>query len=199
MKTIYDLKPSFQNFLRPIVQYLAHRGITPNHITYAAVLLSCIAGGAISLSQGASWILLTIPLVMFVRMALNAMDGMLAKEHAMKTDGGAMLNEMGDVLSDTALYLPFALISGISVFWVVLFVIVAIFTEMAGVLGAVIGGVRRYDGPMGKSDRAFVMGTLSLVLGLGVSPNGWFDGVMIIITLMSVWTVYQRATKGIKS
>lgn len=199
MATIYDLKPAFQNLLRPTVQNLARLGATPNQITYAALALSFIAGGAVSLTHGAAWTLLSIPAVMFVRMALNAIDGMLAKEHDMKSDAGAMLNEMSDVLSDAALYLPFALIGGVSALWVVLFVIVAILTEMAGVLGALIGGVRRYDGPMGKSDRAFVIGALSLALGLGVLPNGWFDAIMIVATLMGGWTVLRRSVRGLKS
>ncbi|WP_298692671.1 CDP-alcohol phosphatidyltransferase family protein [uncultured Sulfuricurvum sp.] len=199
MASIYDIKPAFQNFLRPIVVGLANIGVTPNQITYAALFLSFIAGGAIALTHGASWALLAIPAVMFVRMALNAIDGMLAKEHDMKSDAGAMLNEMSDVLSDAALYLPFALIDGVSALWIVLFVIMAILTEMAGVLGALIGGVRRYDGPMGKSDRAFVIGALSLVLGLGVSPAGWFDGVMIVATMMGAWTVLRRSVRGLKS
>jgi len=199
MATIYDLKPAFQNFLRPIVQTLAHLGVTPNQITYAALALSFIAGGAVALTHGAMWTLLSIPAVMFVRMALNAIDGMLAKEHDMKTDAGAMLNEMSDVLSDAALYLPFALISGVSAIWVVLFVIVAILTEMAGVLGALIGGVRRYDGPMGKSDRAFVIGALSLTLALGILPEGWFDAIMIVATAMGLWTVLRRSVRGLKA
>lgn len=199
MATIYDLKPSFQNLLRPMVQTLARSGVTPNQITYAALVLSFIAGGVVALTHGATWMLLSIPAVMFVRMALNAIDGMLAKEHDMKTDAGAMLNEMSDLLSDAALYLPFALIEGVSATWVVLFVIMAILTEMAGVLGAVIGGVRRYDGPMGKSDRAFVIGTLSLGLGLGVLPAGWFDAIMIVATLMGGWTVLRRSVRGLKS
>lgn len=199
MATIYDLKPSFQNLLRPMVQTLARAGVTPNQITYAALLLSISTGVAIALTHGATWMLLSIPAVMFVRMALNAIDGMLAKEHDLKTDAGAMLNEMSDLLSDAALYLPFALIEGVSATWVVLFVIMAILTEMAGVLGAVIGGVRRYDGPMGKSDRAFVIGTLSLGLGLGVLPDGWFDAIMIVATLMGGWTVLRRSVRGLKS
>ena len=199
MATIYDLKPAFQNLLRPIVNALARAGITPNQITYFALVLSFVAGGSIALTHGASWVLLSIPAVMFVRMALNAIDGMLAKEHDMKSDAGAMLNEMSDVLSDAVLYLPFALIEGVSALWVVLFVIVSILTEMAGVLGALIGGVRRYDGPMGKSDRAFVIGTLSLVLGLGVSPEGWFDVVMIVATIMGAWTVLRRSMRGLQS
>lgn len=199
MATIYDLKPAFQNLLRPIVQNLARAGVTPNQITNAALALSFIAGGAVALTHGALWTLLSIPAVMFVRMALNAIDGMLAKEHDMKSDAGAMLNEMSDVLSDAALYLPFALIGGVSGLWVVLFVIMAILTEMAGVLGALIGGVRRYDGPMGKSDRAFVIGALSLALGLGVLPDGWFDAIMIVTTLMGGWTVLRRSVRGLTS
>jgi CDP-diacylglycerol--glycerol-3-phosphate 3-phosphatidyltransferase len=199
MASIYDLKPAFQNLLRPIVGGLATAGVTPNQITYLALFLSFIAGGAIALTHGATWTLLTIPLVMFVRMALNAIDGMLAKEHDMKSDAGAMLNEMSDVLSDAALYLPFALITGVSATWVVLFVIMAILTEMAGVLGALIGGVRRYDGPMGKSDRAFVFGALSLVLGLGISPDGWFDEVIMLATVLGTWTVLRRSLRGLKS
>lgn len=199
MASIYDLKPAFQNLLRPIVGGLANAGVTPNQITYLALFLSFIAGGAVALTHGALWTLLSIPAVMFVRMALNAIDGMLAKEHDMKSDAGAMLNEMSDVLSDAALYLPFALIGGVSALWVVLFVIVAILTEMAGVLGALIGGVRRYDGPMGKSDRAFVIGTLSLALGLGILPDGWFDAIMIVATAMGVWTVLRRSMRGLPS
>lgn len=199
MATIYDLKPAFQNLLRPIVNALAHAGVTPNQITYLALVLSFVAGGALTLTHGATWILLSIPMVMFVRMALNAIDGMLAKEHDMKSDAGAMLNEMSDVLSDAALYLPFSLIEGVSALWVVLFVIMAILTEMAGVLGALIGGVRRYDGPMGKSDRAFVFGILSLTLGLGISPEGWLVWVLILATLMGAWTVIRRSVRGLQS
>ena len=162
MVTIYDLKPRFQNLLRPIVGVLAKAGITANGVTLFAVFASIAAGAALYVSKGAAWALFLIPVVLFVRMALNAIDGMLAKEHAMKSDLGALLNEMGDVVSDAALYLPFAVIGGIDSFWVVLFVIVAIFTEMVGVLAVTLQRERAYDGPMGKSDRAFVMGALSL-------------------------------------
>ena len=197
MPTIYDLKPAFQSVLRPIVLVLANRGITANQITLAALGLSVVWGGLIALTQGALWTLWMLPVVLFVRMALNAIDGMLAKEHDMKSDLGAMLNEMGDVLSDTALYLPFAMIEGVSPLWVTLFVIVAILTEMAGILGAVIGKTRRYDGPMGKSDRAFVIGSTALVLGLGMTPYLWVNGVLMIATILASWTVLRRCQKGL--
>lgn len=197
MPTIYDLKPAFQSVLRPIVRALAKRGITANQITLAALGLSVIWGVLIALTQGALWVLWMLPVVLFVRMALNAIDGMLAKEHDMKSDLGAMLNEMGDVLSDTALYLPFAMIEGVSAFWVTLFVIASILTEMAGILGVVIGKMRRYDGPMGKSDRAFVIGSVALAIGLGVTPHIWVNGVFMIATVLALWTVLRRCQKGL--
>ncbi len=197
MATIYDLKPKFQALLRPIVQGFAHKGYTPNQITWLALMLSLVAGGFIALTSGATWTLLLIPFILFIRMALNAIDGMLAKEHDMKSDGGAMLNEMSDVVSDVALYLPFGLIIGVDATWVVLFVITAIFTEMAGVLGWAIKDDRRYDGPMGKSDRAFVMGLLALLLALGVGVGNWVTIVFIIVTALSAWTSVRRILKAL--
>jgi len=44
MITLYELKPAFQNLLRPLSNALAHRGITPNQITLTALLLSIITG-----------------------------------------------------------------------------------------------------------------------------------------------------------
>lgn len=197
MATIYDLKPKFQTLLRPIVNFLAKNSITPNQVTWAALILSIVAGVLVGYTQGASWTLLMIPIVMFVRMAMNAIDGILAKEHDMKTDAGAILNEMSDVISDAALYLPLAFVSGVSSVWIVLFVIAGILTEMAGVLAALIGGGRRYDGPMGKSDRAFVFGLICLLLGLGLDAGLWLDGLLILSTLLALLTVVRRSKKAL--
>lgn len=195
--TIYDLKPKFQALLRPIVNFLHAQGITPNQVTWAALILSILTGAFVAGTKGATWTLLLIPFVMFVRMALNAIDGILAKEHDMTSDSGAMLNELGDVISDVVLYLPLAFIAGISPTLVILFVVVGLFTEVAGILGAVISGTRRYDGPMGKSDRAFVVGLLALLIGLGLTPGWWSAGILVISILLGVVTMINRAQKGL--
>ena len=197
--TIYDLKPAFQQLLRPLMVWLANAGITPNQITWAALLLSVATGAAVVWTGGASWLLLSIPLVLLVRMALNALDGMLAKEYQQQSRAGAMLNEMGDVVADAALYLPLGLLVGVSGVMVTLFVIVGIFAEMAGVLGAAIGGTRRYDGPMGKSDRAFLFGCIALLLGLGVAPGWWVDVLQGIAILLGGLTLVNRCRRGIAS
>ena len=196
--TIYDLKPKFQELLRPIVQTLANKGITPNQVTMFAMLLSILVGAIITLTQGAKWILLFVPLFMFLRMALNAIDGLLAKEHNMKTKRGAMFNEMSDVIADVALFLPFAFIVGINPIYVVLFTVVGVFSEMAGVVAQTLNGERRYDGPMGKSDRVFVVGFIALFLGLGVEAGLWVDVMFMVGTVLGIIATYNRAIRGSK-
>jgi len=191
--TIYDLKPKFQALLRPLVQKLANNGYTPNQITWFALILSVLFGGFIAYTHGASWTLLLLPLFFFIRMALNAIDGMLAREHKMQTQAGAVLNELSDVLADTALYLPFALITGVNAVAVVLFVILGIVTEMAGVISQTVYGTRRYEGPMGKSDRAFIMGLLALLLGLGIEAGLWSDILLGVGVLLEIVTLFNRS------
>ena len=192
MASIYDIKPAFQNLLRPLCQTLAKQGITANQVTIAALLLSLIAGGALAFSAQTG-VFLIIPLVLFVRMALNAIDGMLAREHNMKTPLGAILNELCDVISDVALYLPFALLPQVSLWLVIVLVIIAIFTEMTGIIAVQIGASRRYEGPMGKSDRAFVFGLLALLLGLGVPIGQWLNLIFALMLILSIYTVFNRA------
>lgn len=198
MISIYELKPRFQSLLRPGVRLLARMGVTANQVTVAAVFLSLATGGIIALNPTVSSFLFLLPPVLFLRMALNAVDGMLAREHDMKSPFGQILNELGDVVSDAALYLPFALLPGISPIPVVLIVLLATISEMAGVLGTVIGASRRYDGPVGKSDRAFLFGLLALLLGLGIQGKPWIDYVLSVMAFLIAVNVSIRVLRALK-
>jgi len=195
--TIYDLKPAFQNLLRPLCRGLANVGVTANQVTIAALLLSFAVGALFGLNPEVSWAALLIPAWLFLRMALNAIDGMLAREHNMQSELGGFLNELSDVAADAALYLPFALVPGISAGLVVGVVILSILTEMAGVVAVQIGASRRYDGPMGKSDRAFAFGLLGLLLGLGLDPGWWVNAALGLIALLTALTVINRVRNGL--
>lgn len=195
--TIYDLKPAFQNLLRPICNAFARVGITANQVTLAALIGSVVVGGLLAAWPSERWAALLIPVWLFLRMALNAIDGMLAREHQMQSSLGGLLNELGDVLSDAALYLPFALIPGISPLLIVAIVILSILTEMAGVVAVQVGASRRYDGPMGKSDRAFAFGLLALMLALGIDIGGWANVLLGIVALMLAWTVVNRCRRAL--
>lgn len=201
MPSIYDLKPGFQKLLRPLTSWLARIGVTANQITVLAALLSIATGIALALRPGDHRILFLVPVVLFARMALNAVDGMLAREHNMKSRLGAILNEIGDVISDSGLYLPLALVPDVASWLVVISVMLAIVSEMMGVVAIQIGANRRYDGPMGKSDRAFLMGLFCLVTACGfpaASWSPWLFGLMCGLLMITIWNRGARALKESK-
>jgi len=198
MPSIYDLKPRFQRLLRPLVERLAAAGVTPNQVTVAAILLSIAAGAAIAAWPASRWPLLLLPLVLLVRMALNAIDGLLAREHALRSRLGAILNEIGDVVSDAALYLPLALVPGVGAAAVVVVVLLSAISEMAGVVAIQVGATRRYDGPMGKADRAFWLGALALALGIGIDPSGWAEPVLWALAVLLALTTVNRSRRALK-
>lgn len=193
MASVYDLKPRFQDLLRSVVVKLAGKKVTANQVTGFAALLSILTGMVLFRFSDSSGILLILPLVLFIRMALNAIDGMLAREHNMISSLGAILNELGDVISDAALYLPLALFTGFSPTLVVLVVILAIISEMTGVVAIQIGASRRYDGPMGKSDRAFVFGALGFFCGFGILPADWINYLLTLVFILLCVTIYNRS------
>ena len=197
MVTVYDLKPRFQALLRPLVSGVANSGITANQITVSAVVLSVFGGAAIALNPAATWPYLLLPAVLFFRMALNAVDGMLAREFGQKSRLGAILNEVGDVVSDVALYLPLALCPVIPLWPLVLFVIAAVVVEFTGVIALQVGSERRYDGPMGKSDRAFWIGLLSVTIATGVATLIWTPYYVGVLIALSIVTVINRGKRAL--
>jgi CDP-diacylglycerol--glycerol-3-phosphate 3-phosphatidyltransferase len=190
--TLYELKPRFQALLRPLVARLAASGVTANQVTVAAMTVSLIVGAFVWLNAGAVWPFLLLPVWFLLRMALNAVDGMLAREFGQQSALGAYLNELSDVVSDAALYLPFAQIAPFGPYSVGGVVFAACVSEMAGALGPMVGTSRRYDGPMGKSDRALVFGALGLYVGAGGTlppAAGWL--LPLVAALVVVNTVLR--------
>lgn len=195
MPSIYQLKPAFQSLLRPFVNALARVGVTANQVTVFAVVL-CAAGGAAVALVDDPRILLLLPAALFLRMALNAIDGMLAREHAQQSRLGAILNELGDVVGDAAMYLPLALRPGFPVAAIVVFVLFGVIVEMTGVVGVQVGAGRRYDG-FGKSDRAFVVGALGLAAGLGWYSRDVFALVFWLSAALSAFAIVTRARRAL--
>jgi CDP-diacylglycerol--glycerol-3-phosphate 3-phosphatidyltransferase len=195
LATIYDLKPRFQALLRPLSDALVRAGLSANDVTLGALLLSVAHGTWLALMPGSAWPLLLLPVTLFLRMAFNAIDGIMAREHGQASAKGAVLNELSDVIADAALYLPFALIPGLNAVLVVIVVVAGVIAEMAGALGPLIKAPRRYDGPLGKSDRAFAFGLLAVLIGLGLAPGLWSTLYLAALLLLSVLTVVNRARR----
>lgn len=197
MITIYQLKPKFQNLLRPLVHALYQRGITANQVTLFACLGSILTAGIIAISLPNFMILWLMPIWLFVRMALNAIDGMLAREHQQASKLGAYLNELCDVISDTALMLILLPIAGINSIAVFSVIFLALLSEYAGVMAPLIEEKRRYDGPMGKSDRAFVLGALCIALALNIISMTFLNGILWAMVALLMFTIYQRIKRAL--
>ncbi len=199
MPSVYDFKPAFQNLLRPLVRNLVSAGVTPNHLTVAAVLGSIATGIALCAAVVYPRLLLLLPAWLLARMALNAMDGMAAREHGLTSRLGGALNEVGDVVSDIALYLPLATLSPAHLWPAVAFALSAALTEFCGILGPGLGGSRRYDGPMGKSDRALVIGVLGLVGSLAPATVVWWPPLLWAASALALVTCWNRVARTIRT
>jgi len=197
MMTLYALKPRFQNLLRPIAAWLAGVGVTANQVTVAAAILSAAVGALLCLPDRSPALFLLLPLWLFVRMALNAIDGMLAREFGQKSRLGGYLNELCDVVSDAALLLPFAFTPPFAAWAVFLVIFLAALSEYAGVMGPLVGASRRYDGPLGKSDRALVVGALGAWIGLGLPLPAWISWLMPVLAALLVATSVNRVHRAL--
>lgn len=195
--SIYALKPRFQDLLRPLVRRLAGAGVTANQVTLLAAALSVALGLLLALRPQQSSLFLLLPALLFLRMALNAIDGMLAREFGQKSALGAYLNELCDVVSDAFLYLPFAFLPHFDATWVWAVIVLGVVSEMAGTVAVMTGASRRYDGPLGKSDRAFVFGALGLAIGLGLQPAPWIQWLFPALSALLVLTIANRVRGGL--
>ena len=77
--SIYELKPKFQNLLRPLVKRLYNAGITANQVTLVACVLSILLGALLIKFGDVSALFFLLHVWMFLGMALNAVDGLLAR------------------------------------------------------------------------------------------------------------------------
>jgi CDP-diacylglycerol--glycerol-3-phosphate 3-phosphatidyltransferase len=192
MSSVYDFKPRFQALLRPLSRELVRRKLRPNHVTFAALIGSIMVGVFIAAAGAMTITFLLLPVWLLVRMGLNALDGMMAREHALASRLGAVLNELGDIGADVALYLPLGWLAPGAMWAAVAFAFMASATETCGILAQALGSGRRYDGPMGKSDRALLVGAMGLIAALWpASTRAWWV-LLWIGSALAAWTCANR-------
>lgn len=176
---------------------MAAAGITANAVTLCAMVVSIGIGLFLYFSPDRRFLFLLLPIWMFLRMAMNAIDGMLAREFGQKSPLGAYLNELSDVVSDAALYLPFVHVAPFGWGGIATIVFLSALSEMAGVLGQAVGAERRYDGPMGKSDRGLVFGVLGLWVWLSGELPAWLFWLMPAMAAAIAANIWNRIRGGL--
>jgi CDP-diacylglycerol--glycerol-3-phosphate 3-phosphatidyltransferase len=197
MISVYNIKPKFQKALLPLLSSLHKAGITANMLTLVAILLSAVLGVAMWFYLPSRWVHILIPACLLLRMALNALDGMMARTYNMQSKLGEILNELGDVISDLFIYLPLIKLPGVAAGFIIAFCILSILNEFAGVMAKIVSGTRRYDGPMGKSDRAFLVGLLGILYLVWPGIAGFINYIFSVALLLLCISTFTRVYRSL--
>lgn len=195
MISVYKIKPIFQKLLTPILFRLHKLGVTANQITWSSILLSLLIGVAFWNASQNRLLFLALPIGLLIRMALNALDGMMARTYNQQSKKGEVLNELGDIISDFFIFFPLLIFEKQITYLIVLFIGLSIINEFAGLLGKVISGERRYDGPMGKSDRALIIGIYGFLSFLDVDFHKYSFWIFTVILLLLIISTTIRINK----
>ena len=198
MISTYKIKPAFQKQLMPLLRLLRKCGFTPNLLTILAIVLSLCLGYVFYEANTNDSYYLYVALGLLFRMMLNALDGMMARIYNLQSTTGEILNEVGDIVSDVAIFYPLLLIEELDFGLAFGFIILSIINEFSGVLAKSISGERRYDGPMGKSDRASLIGILCLLFYLGFEVGPYLNYVFGVAVFMVVLSTLIRLKNAIK-
>jgi CDP-diacylglycerol--glycerol-3-phosphate 3-phosphatidyltransferase len=135
---------------------------------------------------------------MLTRLALNHMDGIIARERGMKTPLGGLLNEMATPVEDMALYLPLAIRTELPAALIVCAVMSCALVEVAGLASVAIGGARRFDGPMSKVVRGVFFGVLVVAVVLGLAPASWVAWALVLALILLVVTAGNRLKRAVE-
>jgi CDP-diacylglycerol--glycerol-3-phosphate 3-phosphatidyltransferase len=186
MISTYKIKPLFQKMLMPLLKLLRKLGVSPNALTLLAVLLSLLIGWMFWNSSENNIYFLLVALGLLLRMMLNALDGMMARIYNLQSKVGEILNEVGDIISDVVIFFPLIVFEGLDIRLAIAFITLSVINEFCGVMAKIVSGDRRYDGPMGKSDRATLIGVICIS---AYFTSGIYDYVNYVIGASSFLVV----------
>jgi len=189
---IHKLNASLQSLLRPFAGRLAVLGVTAGRIALVATVVP-VAIGALLARNPEPALFALVPVWMLVRMAFETVNGLLVREHGQKAPLGGYPGALAGLVSDAALYLPFALVAPFSLPWIAAIVFLSALAEFSGVPG----GGRSHEGPMGRSDRTLLFGALgALVAAFGTLP-AWTWHIQPVSCVLLAWTFANRVRAGL--
>jgi CDP-diacylglycerol--glycerol-3-phosphate 3-phosphatidyltransferase len=185
------LKPRFRRALRPFVVTLAGSGVTANQVTMLSLIGSLAVSAILAIYADHPAIFCLLPVWLGIRMGCAKIDGSLAIDFGQKSRLGGILNEVGDLVADAVLVAPLALVDGFSPLWIIAVMALTALSELAGILGPILGGSRRLDGPLGKADRSIVLGVIGVGIAIGAPIQG-ADLVLALFALLLAVTIVNR-------
>src|SRR3954463_5896650 len=125
-------------------------GIHPDSISYASIFAAALAAVCFWKSGKYPWLLFLAPLLCYVRLWFNMLDGMVAIASGKASARGEILNDLPDRVSDVLIFVGVAHSGWMNPFlgyWAAIF---ALLTAYVGMFGQAAGGQRQFGGIMSK-------------------------------------------------
>jgi phosphatidylglycerophosphate synthase len=147
-------------------------GISADAISYFSIVAAAGAAFCFLRSAQYPWLLIVAPLLCFLRLWCNMLDGMVALAGGTASRRGEILNDLPDRISDVVIFVG-AAHSGwmhpLIGYWAA---ILSLGTAYIGTLGQAVGGRREFGGIMSKPWRMVVLGLGAWLTYAVVGGNG---------------------------
>ena len=213
---IYAVKPLFQKSLKPLADLFTRLKVHPTVINLLALGVSLTAGILLFFRAQFTFFLLILPLLFFIRIAFNALDGMVARALKVSSARGEIYNEFIDRISDVVIFgglafsfitqaigghLTWSFVSGGEFPAGMVLIILLLLNSYLGILSKSAGGERIYSGFIGKADRMFYLGLFCLIYYFYPHYFVWpfFYLFVIIGTVISIGQRLWQAVKSLKN
>src|SRR6478609_8930204 len=98
----------FRRTADPAVRLCVPRNVHPDIVSLTSVVAAALAGECFILSHRMPWLLLVAPLLCYVRLWLNMLDGMVALASGKASPRGEIFNDLPDRVSDVLIFVGVA-------------------------------------------------------------------------------------------
>jgi CDP-diacylglycerol--glycerol-3-phosphate 3-phosphatidyltransferase len=175
------------------------KDVSPNAVSLAAVVFAAAGALCMMFAAQRSWLWLVAPVLFFLRIACNALDGLIAQAQGSGSPRGEIVNEFSDRLSDLLIFGAFALVRGVPVEHALVLLALVVFISYLDVLGQSVGAGRTRAGPFGKADRMLWLG-LVCILAFAEASTGWtaprlWEQVVWVFLTLALLTILNRLAR----
>ena len=188
---LYRLKPASQAVVAPVARWLVRHRVAPDAVTWSAIPVGMAGGACLAFSASVPVLLLLVPLAAALRLGLNLLDGMVARESGITHPLGELWNELGDRLADIAFIGGLALHPAVDPRLALGAVIAALVASYAGITARAAGGRRQYGGIMSKPGRMATL-AVSAPLTFVVGDPVWLTLAAWVILIGGIMTAATR-------
>jgi archaetidylinositol phosphate synthase len=166
--------------------------LSPNTITWLALLLSVLAALAIFYSPSYTWLLIVASILVMLSGLFDALDGKVAKLTGKASKRGDFLDHVIDRYADIFMIGAVAVSAWCNIYLGILALIGVLMTSYLGTQAQALGIGRMYAGLLGRADRIVLMFIIPIIqfIVIPFSAGGFFTVAGItfsVMELMMVW------------